>query len=97
MEQSKIYSQTQVQYKNESWRFDVNLPINYFSILRGIIFKIIKKIKNRFVFEPRISISNEITSFGKLVPIINRSYQFGNVNQLYNGYILTGYRNIPAF
>lgn len=93
---AKIYSQTQVQYKNESWRFDVNLPINYYNFAWNN-FQDYKENKNRFVFEPRISISNEITSFWKISANYNRSYQFGNVNQLYNGYILTGYRNIQRF
>lgn len=93
---AKIYSQSQVQYKNESWRFDVNLPINYYNFAWNN-FQDYKENKNRFVFEPRISISNEITSFWKISTTYNRSYQFGDVNQLYNGYILTGYRNIQRF
>lgn len=93
---AKIYSQTQVQYKNESWRFDVNLPINYYNFAWNN-FQDYKENKNRFIFEPRISISNEITSFWKISTNYNRSYQFGNVNQLYNGYILTGYRNIQRY
>ncbi|WP_445714392.1 hypothetical protein [Flavobacterium sp.] len=92
----KIYSQSQVQYKNESWRFDVNLPLNFYNF-KWSNFQDNKGNNNRFLFEPRFSISNEITSFWKMSAIYNRSYQFGNVNQLYNGYILSSYRNIQRF
>lgn len=45
---AKIYSQTQVQYKNESWRFDVNLPINYYNFAWNN-FQDYKENKNRFI------------------------------------------------
>ena len=93
---AKIYSQSHVQYKNESWRFDVNLPLNFYNF-KWSNFQDNKRNKNTFVFEPRFSISNEITSFWKISATYNRSYQFGNVNQLYNGYILSSYRNIQRF
>ena len=49
---------------------------------------------NRITFEPRLSITYDLTSFWRIGVSGNRSNQFGTINQVHYNYILRNYRNI---
>jgi hypothetical protein len=92
----KIYLDLQIQYKKNNWQLQFKAPVNsYFFKWQNI--QSLNNQKNKLVFEPKINISNELNAFWKISTSYNRSYQFGKTNQIYNGYILTNYRNIQRF
>lgn len=91
---SKLYFHLQSQYKKDKWRMELSTSINIHS------FKLEDKPLhrsqdlNRLTFEPRASISYDLTSFWRLRGSANLRNQFGTINQMSYNYILQNYRNI---
>lgn len=91
---SKLYAQLQTQYKKDKWRLELNTPINVHSY--QLEDKPLQRSQdlNRITFEPRASITYDLTSFWRLGSSTKLSNQFGTINQVYYNYILQNYRNI---
>jgi len=91
---SKLYAHLQTQYKKEKWRMELSTPINVHSFqLEDEPLQRSQNL-NRVTFEPRASITYDVTSFWRLGTSANLSNQFGTINQVYYNYILQNYRNI---
>ncbi len=91
---SKVYSVIQTQYKKGKWRIELNTSLNFNHI--KIADKNLDKNEeiNRLVFEPRLSIINDINSYWKLSGFVSVKNQFGSIEDIHYGYILKNYRNI---
>ncbi len=91
---SKLYAHLQSQYKKDKWRLELNTQINVHSY--QLKDKPLQRSQdlNRVTFEPRASITYDITSFWRLETSGQLSNQFGTINQVYYNYILQNYRNI---
>lgn len=90
-----FYLETKLEYKQNDWRFNIHLPLNsYFFEVKNFLNQ---KNENYLTFEPRISISKELNSFWKISALYKRSIQYGSLEKLYEGYILTDYRNIKKY
>jgi len=92
----KTYLSSQVQYKVESWHFLASLPINYLNFNWNNVQNSGSNVSGIFI-EPRVSISNDLTNFWNFSVNYNRNYRFGSVNQLFDGFVLTNYRNIKRY
>ena len=90
---AKGYLSILSQYKFNKWRVELNTPINYYNIMRNNDLLGI----SRVVFEPKINLIFDVSPLLKFYTGYNRSNRFGDISNLYNGYILTNYRNIQRF
>lgn len=91
---SKLYAHLQTQYKKERLRMELNMPINFHSY--HLEDKPLQRSQNlnRVTFEPRASITYDVSSFWRLGTSAQLSNMFGTINQVYYNYILKNYRNI---
>lgn len=91
---SKLYFHLQSQYKKDKWRMELSTPINIHSF--QLEDKPLQRSQdlNRVTFEPRVSITYDLTSFWRIGSSAHLSNQFGTINQVYYNYILQNYRNI---
>lgn len=91
------YTELKSQYKNQRWRVDINFPLT----LRDFIVRDdIRPVKNslvKFNFEPKGLAVYAISAY--LQGSISSAYtnDFGEIDNLYNGYLLTSYRNLQRF
>jgi hypothetical protein len=90
---AKVYLSFLSQYKFKKWRVELNTPINYYNLSKDNVSLGI----NRVVFEPKINLIFEASPFFKFYTGFNKSNRFGEISNLYNGYILSNYRNIQRF
>lgn len=91
---TKLYANLQTQYKKDKWRMELTTPINIHSFqLEDEPLQRSQNL-NRVTFEPRASITYDVTSFWRLGTSAHLSNQFGTINQVYYNYILQNYRNI---
>lgn len=90
-----VYLESKLEYMNNDWRFNIQLPLNsYFFEVKN--FSNYNN-ENYLTFEPKISISKELNSFWKASLLYRRLIQFGGLEKLYEGYIITDYRNINKY
>lgn len=91
---SKLYFHLQSQYKKDKWRMELSTPFNIHSF--QLDDKPLQRSQdlNRLTFEPRASITYDLTSFWRLSSSAHLSNQFGTINKVYYNYILQNYRNI---
>lgn len=90
-----FYLESKLEYKNNDWRFSAQLPLNSYFI--GVKSFSAKSFDNYLIFEPRISISKELNSYWKLSFLYKRPVNFAGLEKLYEGYILSDYRNIKKY
>lgn len=90
----KLYTHLQTQYKKDKWRIELTTPINFHSF--QLKDKPLQRSQDlsRVTFEPRTSITYDVTSFWRLGTSASLSNQFGSINQVYYNYILHNYRNV---
>ncbi|WP_196888766.1 carboxypeptidase-like regulatory domain-containing protein [Aureivirga sp. CE67] len=91
---SKFYVLLQNQYKKKKWRIELNTPIFFhnYQLKDKPLHK--NQDLNRLTFEPRASITYDLTSYWRLSTSAQLSNQFGTINQVYYNYILQNYRKI---
>jgi len=91
------YTELKSQYKNQRWRVDINFPL---TLRKFIIRDDIRTVENalvKFNFEPKALAVYSINA--NLQASISSTYinDFGEIDNLYNGYLLTSYRNLQRF
>lgn len=91
------YAELKTQYKTQRWRLDLNLP---FPLRDFTVKDDIRSVQNslfRFNFEPKGMAVYTISAY--LQASISSAYanEFGEIDNLYNGYLLTSYRNLQRF
>ena len=94
---SKIYFSTGINYKSDSWRIRLQLPISYTSYKINDDNLNEEQNLNRPVFEPNLYVQKEFSSFLKTSISAGLNQDFGDINQLYYGYILTNYRSLQRY
>src|SRR5690606_2478240 len=84
-----VYASLDTEYKNKSWKVKLSMPFKqqFFQVKDTPLNK--KQEISRFIFEPRLSVTNDITAFWKAKFSAGLENQFGTIDQLYYGYILT--------
>lgn len=90
----KYYIHLQSRYKKKKLNLNFSTPISYY------IFKIkdkaLDKSENlkRGTFEPRLGLNYDLNNYWTINASSSKSNSFGNISQLFYGYILTSYREI---
>ena len=90
----KYYIHLQSRYKKKKLNINFSTPISYY------IFKIEDKALNksenlnRTTFEPRLGLNYDLNNYWAFNASSSKNNSFGNINQMYYGYMLTSYRDI---
>jgi hypothetical protein len=90
----KYYIYLQSRYKKKKLNINFSTPISYY------IFKIEDKALNqsenlnRGTFEPRLGLNYDLNNYWTINASSSKINSFGNINQMYYGYMLTSYRDI---
>lgn len=91
---SKPYAYLHTQYKSSNWRIELKTPVNFHNYqLKDQPLQKSQNL-NRITFEPKFSITYDLTSFWRLGTSTQISNQFGTISQIYYNYILQNYRSI---
>ncbi|WP_340064062.1 TonB-dependent receptor [Ascidiimonas aurantiaca] len=91
---SKLYLSLLTQYKKDKLRFQLATPINLHTYdLEDNGLQLGQNL-NRFTFEPRLSVTYDLTSFWRLRASTDLNNQFGTINEIHYAYILQNYRSI---
>jgi hypothetical protein len=94
---TSFYTILKTQYRNNNWKIELETPLKLqtFKRVDNILNK--KENINRLTFEPRLSIKKDLDAFWKATFSASLKNSFGDINQLYYGYILNNYRNIQQY
>lgn len=92
-----FYTILNTQYKFKNWNLELETPFKFegFNIADADLNKAQKL--NRLTLEPRVYIRNDINSFLKTTFTVSSKKDFGDINQLYYGYILNNYRSLKQY
>lgn len=95
--QSSLDFVLNTQYRSKKFKIDLDTPfrLRAFDTSDDLVGG--NQSVTRFVFEPRLSVKKEINAFWEASVSTGYSKRFGDINQLYGGYILTNYRNIERY
>ena len=94
---SNIYLTNKFTYKKNSWNIRLQTPFNYRIFNIEDIFLDKEQNLNRFTFEPDLYIKKEFSAFWEASVSANLKNNFGDVTNLYYGFILTDYRNLQRY
>lgn len=92
-----LYLKSILQYEKNLFKFNLLLPFQLISmkIMNPNVLK--NRDLNKFVFNPKLSVSREFGDFWKLSGSSAYETRFGRLNELFNGFIIKDYRNITSY
>jgi len=94
---TSFYTILNTQYRNGDWRIELETPLKVQTFKREDNNLNKNQNINRLTFEPRLSIKKDLNAFWKTTFSASLKNSFGEINQLYYGYILNNYRNIQQY
>lgn len=94
---TSFYTILKTQYRNNNWKIELETPLKIQTFKRTDNSLNKNEKLNRFTFEPRLSIKKDLNAFWKTTFSASLKNSFGDINQLYYGYILNNYRNIQKY
>lgn len=93
-EQSKAYLQIKTQFRKNKWRIELNSPIEFHSYHIEDKKSNLGQNSNKMIWDPRLSISKDLTTYWKVNGSIGLRHNFGTIDRMYYAYILQSYRNL---
>ena len=97
--QSSVYFNNAFRFesKDETWNVRLSTPLQFKSFqLEDANFEEVRAL-DRLIFEPNLYLSIRITAFWEANASAGLSYNFGELQQLYYGFLLNGYRNLNRY
>ena len=96
-DKTSFYSIINAQYQNHNLKIKLELPLKFQKIKR--VDNDLNKTQklNDFIIEPTLSIKKDLNTFWNTTFLASLKNNFGDINQLYYGYILNNYRNIQKY
>jgi len=88
------YVKFQTQYRRQKWRITLNTPLNYYDFWVQDKPLQQQQTLQQITFKPRLSTSYEATTFWTLKSNLDRRNTFGDIDNLFCGYLLRNYRTI---
>ncbi len=90
----KYYMHLQSRYRKQKLNINLSTPLNFrrFAIEDAALSK--SENLNRLTFEPRLSLNYDLNNYLTINTSVSKSNSFGDINQMYYGYLLTTYREI---
>lgn len=88
------YLKLQTQYQKDKWRLTLNTPVNHY------FFRVedepLKQQQNldRLTFEPKLNVRYDLNPFWALSSSIDKKNTFGEIENLFYGYLLKNYRTL---
>jgi len=98
-EQSSVYFKNAFRFesKDETWNLRLSTPLEFKSFrLEDDNFEDSRNL-DRLVFEPNFYVKKKISAFLEANASAGLSYNFGEIQQLYYGFLLKGYRNLNRY
>ncbi|MDX1426463.1 MAG: hypothetical protein R3206_01435, partial [Salegentibacter mishustinae] len=98
-EQSSVYFKNAFRFesKDETWNLRLSTPLELKSFhLEDDNFEDSRNL-DRLVFEPNFYVKKKISAFLEANASAGLSYNFGEIQQLYYGFLLKGYRNLNRY
>lgn len=92
-----VYVDLDSRYRQKSWRLEWHVPLTlrtYAAYERGV--KVTRPF-NRLTLEPRLAISELINPFWRASLGLRLKHDFGAIDQLYSGFILSDYRSLRRY
>lgn len=83
------YAGLGINYKSEAWTVGIQTPVNFTRIAAEDPLRFLKKEFNKTTFEPSGFVQYSFASFWKAMVSGNWNYDFGSVNDLYGGILMT--------
>ncbi|WP_282017349.1 carboxypeptidase-like regulatory domain-containing protein [Salegentibacter mishustinae] len=97
--QSSVYFKNAFRFesKDETWNLRLSTPLEFKSFhLEDDNFEDSRNL-DRLVFEPNFYVKKKISAFWEANTSAGLSYNFGEIQQLYYGFLLKGYRNLNRY
>ncbi|MAW94486.1 MULTISPECIES: carboxypeptidase-like regulatory domain-containing protein [unclassified Leeuwenhoekiella] len=97
--ETSIYFKNSFRFKSkdETWNLSLSTPFAFKSFqLEDANFEEQRDL-DRLVFEPRFSLDKKLSAFWEVKTSVGLSYNFGELQQLYYGFLLNGYRNLNRY
>lgn len=90
----KYYVHLQSRYRKQKLNINLSTPLNFrsFAIEDSALGK--SENLNRLTFEPRLSLNYDLNNYLTINISASKNNSFGDINQMYYGYLLTSYRDI---
>lgn len=91
---NRTFLDIRTQFKKEGWQIQFNSPVsfNYFDLSDEQVNEV--KRLNKFVYEPRLSISKDLSSIWQIKGGVSIQNNFGRINNIHRAYIIKNYRSI---
>ena len=88
------YLKLQTQYQKGKWRLTLNTPLNqYYFEVKDVLLKQ-QQVLNQTIFEPKLNVRYDINPFWELSSSIDKKNTFGEIENLFYGYLLKNYRTL---
>lgn len=97
--QSSVYFKNAFRFesKDENWNLNLSTPLQFKSFqLEDQNFEE-KRGLDRLVFEPTFSVNKKLSAFWDANASAGLSYDFGELQELYYGFLLNNYRNLNRY
>lgn len=97
--ESSVYFKNSFRFesKDETWNLNLSTPLQFKSFqLEDQNFEE-KRGLDQLVFEPRFSVNKKLSAFWEANASAELSYDFGELQQLYYGFLLNNYRNLNRY
>ncbi|PTX62960.1 carboxypeptidase-like protein [Kordia periserrulae] len=96
--QTSFYTTLLSQYEKETWKLALETPVKLLLFDRNDALEASRtQDLNRLIFEPKLTVKKDLNAFWKASLSMNISNDFGDLDQLYYGFILNNYRNIQRY
>ncbi|UAM98245.1 hypothetical protein K8354_18545 [Polaribacter litorisediminis] len=92
-----FYLNTALQYEYDLFKFNVLLPLSVLKINATNNNNSLDRTLSKLVFNPKISVSRDVGDFWNLSGTTFYENRFGNINEIFSGFIINDYRNINSF
>ncbi len=94
---SRIYVTSRFVYEKDNWNFRLSTPLTYYGFDIEDAYLNEGQELNRFTFEPNLFLRNKISAFWETSVSLNFNNDFGDLNQMYYGFVLNNYRNLQRY
>ena len=95
--QTRFYFTNRLSYKKNNWNIRLLTPVNYRKFHIENTFLEGEFELNRFTFEPNVFVKRKISAYWESSLSANFSNDFGDFRRMYNGFILSSYRNLQRY
>jgi hypothetical protein len=92
----KVYAEAGYDIPGDVLKIGISLPVNYLNISYKDAYYGLNKSLDRLYFNPRVSVKYQTGIENYITAGYNFRNDIGNIQDVYNGYILTNYRSLYA-